>query len=63
MRIIRFDENNPNKQPIMANFFIDDFKLGGQIIESQEKVWLQNSLKSQISEVITLEQLIEYLKP
>lgn len=61
-RVIRFDEENPNKAPIMANFFIDDFKLGGQIIESQEKVWLQNSLKSQISETISLEQLIEYLK-
>lgn len=61
-RIIRFDENNPNKQPIMANFFIDDFKLGGQLIESQEKVWLQNSLKNQIYETISLEQLIEQLK-
>ena len=61
-RIIRFDENNPNKQPIMANFFIDDFKLAGQLIESQEKVWLQNSLKNQIYETISLEQLIEQLK-
>ena len=61
-RVIRFDEENPNKAPIMANFVIASFTLGGQLIESQEEVWLQNSLKNQIYEVITLEQLIEQLK-
>lgn len=61
-RIIRFDEENPNKAPIMANFVIASFTLGGQLIESQEEVWLKNSLKNQIYEVISLEHFIEQLK-
>ncbi len=61
-RIIRFDEENPNKAPIMANFVIASFTLGGQLIESQEEVWLKNSLKNQIYEVISLEHFIDILK-
>ena len=61
MRIIRFDENNPDKQPIMMNLFVDDFKIGPTLIESHEKKRLYKSLGNQISEVITLEQLKEIL--
>lgn len=60
-RIIRFDEDNPDKAPIMINFFIDDFKLGADTILSQEKVWLASSLKGQFTKTITLEELKELI--
>ena len=44
-RVLRFDENNPNKKALIVNFYVDDFRMGGNIIESQEKKWLLNSQK------------------
>lgn len=60
-RIIRFDEDNPDKAPIMINFFIDDFKLGADIIPSQEKLWLASSLKGQYTKTINLDELKELI--
>lgn len=60
-RIIRFDENNPNAQPVMINFYVDDFIIGNTIVESQEKKWLYNSLNNQQYENIELEDLKQIL--
>lgn len=60
-RVIRFDENNPDKQPMMINLYVEDFMIGNTLVESQEKKWLYSSLNNQQSEVIKLEELKEIL--
>lgn len=44
-RIKRYDKNNPNKVSVFICLYVDDFMYDGKLIKSQQKKWLQNSLK------------------
>ena len=55
-RVLRIVEGT-TKIAILIHFYIDDFVLRGDIIQSQEKAWLLKSLVGQKSETISLEQL------
>ena len=45
-RILRFDDENEEKQGVVINQYINDFEYRGEKIYSQELVWLKKSLES-----------------
>lgn len=62
-RLWRFDKNNPDKESFFICLYIDDFMWEDKLIASQQKKWLQNSLKSQsFVEWIEFKDLKSYLK-
>ena len=55
-RILRFDINNPDKKSLMVNWYVNDFKILKQSIESREKEWLLQNQKG-LSNVEWLDSL------
>lgn len=55
-RVLRITEDM-DKEAILINFVVNDFMLRGQLVESQEKKWLLNSITGQNNKFITLNEL------
>lgn len=47
-RILRLDENNPDKKAIFFNLVVKSFILGEEFYDSQEEKWLKKSQENQI---------------
>jgi hypothetical protein len=58
-RTLGIDKNNQDKNSINYYLYIDDFFIGEDLIESQEKKWLKNNQKnSMFIDYLTLDELI-----
>lgn len=60
-RLLRIDELDENKNVSMFNFYVDDFIINKQLIESQEKKWLKSSQRNIINvKNLTINELLQW---
>lgn len=62
-RVIRLDEDNPNKEAILVSFYMQPFRARGGEVYSQEKNWLVSAQKRERNPIWidTLDQGIELI--